>query len=278
MMYKQYPATGLQRLLLLALPCFTMQGAAALDIRTCFAHAQTYYETLYCEIRAENSGATLPDFWDFKKNNEVMQALLLKKPARQLYIDVPKPVARTIKARSATRLAAPTAIDSKQRSPGSTGHDSCFKQGQQLQCGEQRYNALGNIANAKLDQSIWQDSFKLQLQPFRGNHQTDAEVLAYLRQGYSEYLQHMVAIGLAGETFSFTKFAFFFDDHHAKGVDFAKRMQKMFYYLKQDKKNIAVNTAVNFPDRIDSRNCARFADLLACAGQRSNYLFRPARN
>ena len=271
---KPFRTARLLRSVLLVLACLSVQNAAALNTRTCFAHAQTVYETVYCEVHAELGGAKLPDYWDFKKNNEVMQALLLKKPARQLAINLPKPIARTRNARSITTPVAKSTIETRQQPAGSRQHNHCTRAGRELQCGAQHYTALGNTANAELDPGIWQASFKLQLQPFDGNYQNDAEVLAYLQQGYSRYLQHMIAIGLAGETFSFTKFAFFFDDHYAKGVDFAKRFEKMFYYLKQDKKNIAVSTALDFPASIDSRHCSSFGNILACAGQSNNYLFR----
>ena len=63
---------------------FSQHASAA--VSKCFVHAETYYEQIYCEIKEQGKGKALPAFVDFRKNNEVTQALLLKRDAAALHI------------------------------------------------------------------------------------------------------------------------------------------------------------------------------------------------
>tara|TARA_R110001592_G_scaffold52511_8_gene160708 strand:- start:25521 stop:25838 length:318 start_codon:yes stop_codon:yes gene_type:complete len=62
------------------------QASSTTKYSACFNQAETYYEQIYCEIKAKGQGVSLPSFVDFRKNNEQMQALLLKRKAEALNI------------------------------------------------------------------------------------------------------------------------------------------------------------------------------------------------
>src|SRR5690554_5610586 len=57
----------------------------------CFASAASYYEQVYCELQARGEVKSLPPFYQFKRNDVMTQALLLKRPARRAGIDLPMP-------------------------------------------------------------------------------------------------------------------------------------------------------------------------------------------
>ena len=57
----------------------------------CFASASSYYEQVYCELQARGEAKTLPPFYQFKRNDATTQALLLKRPAGRIGIELPMP-------------------------------------------------------------------------------------------------------------------------------------------------------------------------------------------
>lgn len=61
-----------------------MISSAANADQFCFALAETYYEQVYCQLQAKAQTKNLPPFNQFKKNNEQVQASLLKRPAGNL--------------------------------------------------------------------------------------------------------------------------------------------------------------------------------------------------
>ncbi|HEY0891459.1 MAG TPA: hypothetical protein VGE32_00300, partial [Cellvibrio sp.] len=63
--------------------------ASAKADQFCFALAETYYEQVYCQLQAKAQTKGLPPFNQFKKNNETVQASLLKRPAERNGIKLP---------------------------------------------------------------------------------------------------------------------------------------------------------------------------------------------
>jgi hypothetical protein len=57
----------------------------------CFTLAETYYQQLYCEIKASGKAQGLLHFDDFRRNELLMQTLLLKQYASRLGINVVLP-------------------------------------------------------------------------------------------------------------------------------------------------------------------------------------------
>ena len=225
----------------------------------CFSVASSFYEQVYCQILAENSGQRLPDFWEFKKNDENIQALLLKPHARKLGIKLParkKPLPVVVRAPS---MVTDTL-------------SGCELQGKIVSCAGQFYRLVGNRHNRELDAHALSIDARLGL-PVDSGSRNAIDINHYLSQAYAIYLRKMHAIGLGGVTMSFDKFGFIFDDLRSKEVDFAGRFETMFSYLKKDKLSNAVRTAARLPDGFTTERCQRFENMLSCAFQRRNYLF-----
>ena len=60
--------------IVLVIPMLLFCGAVHAD-RFCFTYAENYYEQIYCEVQASGQGKDLPGFYDFRRNDEMMQAL-----------------------------------------------------------------------------------------------------------------------------------------------------------------------------------------------------------
>ena len=73
-------------------------AASAKADQFCFALAATYYEQVYCQLQAKAQTKGLPPFNQFKKNDEVVQASLLKRPAERNGIKLPAPVRKLLEA------------------------------------------------------------------------------------------------------------------------------------------------------------------------------------
>ncbi len=278
----------LSALLLLLIP----QQLLAVSNQQCFSQADSFYEQIYCEIRLEQPNVNLPSLWDFKKNNEQMQALLLKRHARRQGIDMPMPKssksASTLKSRSqkkrlpAIKATVKTTAATKDARAGNQNTQAtsalayfadCKLIASQLECGKGIYKLRGNQSNKTISASVFAADYKLDLPQFTGDYSSASAVQNYLIKAYERYLQKMTAIGLSGVTMSYNKFAYFFDDLHSKGVSFTGRFSTMFDYLKMDKKNNAVSTRISVPDNFSLADCYPFGQTIACDSAGSNYLF-----
>lgn len=265
--------------------------ASVLSSQQCFAQAATLYEQVYCEVRAAQPSVVLPSFVDFKKNNSRMQALLIKRHAERQGIELPKPVSSskpkpqhlnkpkpeikltpkraTIKLSAQQRQTATDTVVARQKHPLS----GCSWVSPKIQCAERKFKLTGNVANRDLRTDVFDDAFKLNLPTYTGSYTNSRAVQQYLVQAYDVYLQKMLAIGLGGVTMSYSKFAYFFEDLHSKGVDFNSRFETMFYYLKMDKQNNAVSGRINVPGNFSLNACYPFASAVACDSGGRNYLF-----
>lgn len=279
-----YITAPLYALLLLFIP----QQLLAVSNQQCFSQADSFYEQIYCEIRLEQPNVNLPSLWDFKKNNEQMQALLLKRHARRQGIDMPMPKSskqgRTFKSRPQSKVlpaikatAATNDVrggnQNTQTASSLAYFSDCKLIASQLECGKRIYKLMGNQSNKSISSSVFAADYKLNLPQFTGDYSNASAVQNYLIQAYERYLQKMTAIGLSGVTMSYNKFAYFFEDLHSKGVSFTARFATMFDYLKMDKKNNAVNTRISPPDNFSLVDCYPFGKTIACDSGASNYLF-----
>ncbi len=234
----------------------------------CFSQAETYYEQVYCEIKREDPGAVLPSFADFRRNPPLTQALLLKRKAAALGINVKMPTGAGSKAATSERVSTKTAAKSSARP------DSCALLGQRIQCGTATFVQKGNLQNHQLPAQALSPSNQLHLSVFSGNLHDRQQVLAYLSKAYIRYLEGMLSIGLAAETMSFTKFFYLFEDVTNKGADFAQRFQIMFEYLKKDKQNIAINASITEIQGIGIAQCERLTEqMFVCDNTRRNGVF-----
>lgn len=231
----------------------------------CFNRADTYYEQIYCEIKAKGEGASLPSFIDFKKNNVQMQALLLKRKAEALRIPFKMPVTKQATSARTQKVHTQTATHSSA---------NCQYLERTIQCQDGVFSIVGNKGNSKLNRRVLEDNNKLALERFSGDRRDQALVLDYLTKSYTRYIEKMLEIGLGGSTMSFTKFYYLFQDLSVQGVDFQQRFETMYGYLKLDKRSLGVSEKVDAIQGLSIAQCSRLkADLFTCDNKRNNRVY-----
>lgn len=236
----------------------------------CFSYAENYYEQLYCEISAKGQGKNLPSFYDFRRNNEQMQALLLKPFARRININVLMPKASTTKTSRANARAVPKIFSPQD--PLS----QCQLNGAQILCSSKSYRFVGNQPNSKLQANALDDSNKMSIPTYKKPIGDVSALNHYLVTSYEHYLIKMQDIGLGGSILSYGKFEFLFNDLRLKGVNFSDRFEKMFYYLKRDKQQLSVPIKPAPPSSLTLKDCYRLESLMVCSLGAKNYLFVPS--
>ena len=269
------------------------QGSKATEKSFCFAMAESYYEQLYCEIRAKGEGSNLPAFYQFKNNNEQTQALLLKRPAAKIGIVVKAPTlnssakkanlslqskkSSTTSSSQANIAQPPT---SEQRAPITTPEPTltrtqgCMLKEQHILCGSQHYRLLTNLHNKRLSNTALASTNKMALPRFTGNMQNEEQVREYLYQAYEQYLNQMRSIGLAGVTTRFGKFSYLFYDYHDKGLDFPDRFETLFHYLKKDKAALGVSEQPADSQGMTLAQCAWLStQYYVCEHGRNNLVY-----
>ncbi len=242
-------------------------SGSVLADRFCWLLAETYYEQIYCELQASGQGADLPSLLDFRRNNDRIQALLLRRPAARAGIKVAVP--------ADLRSPVPDIVVAEKPRKAGNGLDGCKLDHLSLVCEGGRYSIVSNQANSRLTEGVLGASNKIKMAVFRGSMDDQPAKAAYLARAYRQYLEKMMEIGLGGSTFSYAKFAYLLDDVMVRGVDFAHRFETMFGFLKEDKQRIAVNEVQPDSLALQINQCDRFGrQLVACNNGRKNYLFR----
>ena len=256
-------ATRISLLMLLLISSFPVLAESL-----CFAKAKTYYEQLYCELKSRGYGSKLPGFYDFQRNDEMTQALLLKGPARSLGVALAMPeVDRRVEPLVA--VSAPTATAS--RSMG-----DCYIKGALIVCGNRVFHYRANQLNSALGSRALDESNSMAIVEFPGSYTDDLAVTRYLMASYEHYLDKMLVIGLAEATMAYGTFAYLFNDLHDKGVSFSGRFEKMYFYLKQDKRQLAVNRHTLPPGNMTLDDCYPLQKFWVCGRNKKNHLYRIA--
>lgn len=217
----------------------------------CFASAGSYYEQMYCELQAKGETKTLPPFYQFKRNDQMTQALLLKRPAARIGILLPMPKSnrKPIQAPQANKTELPASqvtpstdniLPSDQMPPTyraavpliGTVNEGCQFKGEQINCGEQRFKLTGNLRNQRLASDALTANNKMALPVYNGNISDKSAVDAYLAKAYRRYIKQMHTIGLGGVTMTYSKFYFLFFDLQDKGLNFNQRFETMYDFKK----------------------------------------------
>lgn len=248
----------------------------------CAALAETYYEQVYCQLQAKAQTKQLPAFHQFRKNTEVVQYSLLKRIAERNAIKLAAPARKkpVISSKEPSKVAlsvAPTTslveVDEPSvlltRTQGSRIHNACELHGRSLQCGTGVFNLIGNRANHRLAGHVLSADNKMGLPGYQGGNLDQ-----YLAQAYEAYLAKMCEIGLGGVSMTYRKFAYLYQDLHTKGLDFTKRFETMFGFLKKDKSTMGVSESVAVPSDIDLRYCSPVGmRFYVCDVNGRNYIF-----
>ena len=253
-----------QRTLRRLLACCTVICLSQVQASECFNFADTYYQQVYCEIKASGKGNGLPSFLDFRRNTEQMQALLLKPHARKAGVKFELPATTKPVVSVKKTLPAPTLP---------AGGSDCTVAGLELHCAAASYRLVTNLPNNRLEAGALSAENAMNLPGFSGNRLQAAEVETYLTTAYQHYLQKMMAIGLGGSTMSYGKFAYLFEDLGRKGVSFADRFEVMYRYLKADKRNLSVPVRASLPAGFDTGNCYAIAQWMVCQAGMHNFVF-----
>ena len=263
---------------------FVLAGSAKAD-QFCFALAVTYYEQVYCQLQAKAQTKGLPPFNQFKKNNEVVQASLLKRPAERNGIKLPAPTRKRQEPIAPVSLSPVineqrvSAPETDKREPlaglirtdvvGLEHSAECKLTGNQIRCANQLFQLVGNKANHRLASDALSPNNKMNLPGYQGG------VLSqYLARAYAQYIEKMCDIGLCGVTMTYGKFAYLYQDLQSKGLDFSQRFEIMYGFLKKDKASMGVSESSSVPQGISLQNCAMLMVLrYVCDYQGRNYIF-----
>jgi len=271
--------------------CCSQHASAA--IPKCFVYAETYYEQIYCEIKARGKGKALPAFVDFKKNNEVTQALLLKRDAVALHISIKMPKRHTSKKDPASptsklrqniapgnqhkfnsKTNAKIKSETRQSRSSSSNSTPCSFTGNLITCNALKFYQIGNKTNSSLKQGALERQNKIGLTPFIGKQAQQSKIDRYLYQSYVRYIEKMLEIGLGGVTMSFTKFAYLFNDLLEKKVDFASRFETMYSFLKKDKQQLAVSENITPAKHLTINDCFKLTNrIYICDNRARNYVY-----
>ena len=251
----------------------------------CFASASSYYEQVYCEVQARGEAKTLPPFYQFKRNDATTQALLLKRPAARIGIDLPmpKPVAKKMTAKAAPqqerKLPAsvaqkPQPTASQSSAPKTLTSSACQLNGEAMCCGDQQFTLIGNRRNQRLAQGVLEAENKMALPVYHGSTSDQAAIDAYLARAYRQYIEKMHEIGLGGVTMTYGKFYFLFFDLQEKGLDFSQRFETMYGFLKKDKATMGVSETLTPDSQLEATDCDPLAEhMWVCSRAGRNYLY-----
>jgi hypothetical protein len=257
--------------------------ASAKADQFCFALAETYYEQVYCQLQAKAQTKGLPPFNQFKKNNEAVQASLLKRPAERNGIKLPvrqvQPPITTVappKIINRPQVNLPETVvnepDSRPlRKPVSEPKNilGCDLLAGQIHCGGQVFKLIGNKANHRLANNALSIDNKMDLPRYQGG-----ALSQYLGHAYARYVAKMCDIGLCGVTMTYGKFAYLYQDLHSKGLDFPQRFEIMYGFLKKDKANMGVSESSRVPQGLSVQDCGALTDTrYVCDYQGRNYIF-----
>lgn len=267
----------------------------------CFLSASTYYEQIYCELQAKGETRGLPPFHQFKRNDETIQAVLLKRPAARARITLALPKKPNLASTAQSDKAAVTSRDTalqptlpKQlhlETPASTHNNvsaspnqntglaeynlaACELNKTVIDCGVKQFYLIANQANHRLAKDALTDTNTMSLPSYAGTLEDTSSVNRYLAQAYRQYVEKMHAIGLAGATMTYGKFVFLFYDLQEKQLDFSQRFEIMYGFLKQDKRTMAVSERVVVNAELQLSDCDYLSDdFLVCAHAGRNFLY-----
>lgn len=259
----------------------------------CFLSATTDYEQVYCELQARGEAEGLPPFHQFKRNDESIQAVILKRPAERARIPLAPPKKLSSSA-SNNHIEKVRDEQFKINDSHIKQHqDSRYQEGQGyrqsdlnidltdctlnellIDCKEKHFSLIGNRLNHRLSVTALSDDNLMSLPRYTGAMNESAAVNHYLAETYRQYLEKMHEIGLAGVTMTYNKFAFLFYDLHEKGLDFSRRFETMYEFLKKDKASMGVSEKVTADMALKLEDCTVLsAQLLLCSRSGRNYLY-----
>ncbi|RRJ85067.1 hypothetical protein [Aestuariirhabdus litorea] len=252
----------------------------------CTPMAATDYERIYCQIRSQGRGASLPDFAQFQSNPPATQRLLLRRPAQKLGIRLPDD-SRGTGNKAGNAIPEPLEAEPQRQHESVVGRPAlvtatvapsrlaqeCLQRLQGIDCAGAWYRLQPNLPNRALKRGVLEEGNRLGLPRFSGDKE-DSEALGhYLSEAYRHYIHKMLEIGLGGVTMTYSRFYYSYLDLHQAGHDFVDRFETMYDYLKRDKRQLAVGgseapafESLEYCMALDRR-------LIVCDNQRTNWVY-----
>ncbi len=251
--------------------------ALAQEAPTCHELAKTPMEQVYCDIKQKSPTTRLPSINEFRRNPEKTQWLLLKRPAKKLGLTLPdvKRNKKHQKKQKQPKAAEAKKASVRQQPSGGGLSDYCKLAQKTITCETLVFVLQNNISNSKLAAGALLLGTKVKFPIFTGNKHKNNDVIPYLKESYLIYIQHMLKIGLAASTMSFTKFYHTFMEVESKKVRFSERMAKMFMYLKKDKASIGVKSRFNNLLPTSLENCSALSKkIIICDNVKQTWVFQ----
>ncbi|SMF05344.1 hypothetical protein SAMN02745866_00419 [Alteromonadaceae bacterium Bs31] len=250
---------------------------------TCTSQAKTELENIFCQLKSDQYGSNLPSLYEFRKNPENMQRLLLKKPARKAGIELPatkKPAVKPAQAKPPSTSATANPKERKNRNTPEakatrTQLKNCMLAKEEIICGAQRYVLQVNIPNNQLPKTALSAQNQLQLPPRNAPDFREENDLYYLSQCYLLYIDKMLELGLGDSSSSFTRFAAIYEDILRQGGDFPERFKKMYKLLKQEKASNPVKRRYSEIEPENLSQCMPLGrDYLVCDNVEKNWIYK----
>ena len=255
-----------------------------LGVIACDGH--TELEKSYCKLRGK--GVVLPSMDDFRRNNPRVQYLLLKRPAQQAGINLPKPAWEASAARKPNPVAdRPVSVQPASPKTSRRQHSTvsqvksesasrrnagliseCRLAARTIFCAEKAYELVDNLRNRELAADALLSANQLRLMSLR--------VLTgpAMTLNYQAYLEKMLLIGLGAATMSYSQFYYTWQAAEERGESAAQRFSVMYDFLKRDKISIAIER--QFDERLPTslNQCMRVSvALLVCDEGRRNWVY-----
>lgn len=248
----------------------------------CFASAVTYYQQIYCELEVKGQTKNLPSFEQFKKNNEVVQASLLRIPAERNNIKLPLPKkpdakqkdieikTRPVESAPVVSVQENTAVARAPKTKLASLTAVCQMDSSGIHCGTDHYRLIGNKTNNHLAPGVLEDTNKMLLPAYQAGDSVDN----YVTAAYRQYIEKMCEIGLGGVTMTYAKFAYFYQDLQSKGVNFIHRFEVMYSFLKKDKITMWISEKMSGNSQLTINDCDYISrQYYVCAKAGDNYIF-----
>lgn len=265
-----------------AMRCLILWLALSAGAWSC--QSQTELEAVYCQLKGK--GVVLPSLRDFRRNDPGTQKLLLQRPAAREGISLkaikvgsssqkatPNNVGRaTPKASVAVTSEAGSFVVDSPSSGSSLDQSACQLQGDVIRCQDKRFHFVLNRPNRQLVANSLSADNRLQLPEYNAGLQSVEE---YLSVSYRHYIEKMLSIGLGASTMSYSKFYYIWEDTQHQEQSFARRLGKMFEFLKRDKKSLGVKARYdNLMPKALSWCQSLSEELWVCDNKHRNWVYQ----
>ncbi len=261
-----------------------ISNAYSIEVKVCELEAKAPLELSYCEILKAGHGGSLPNFYEFRRNPESTQRLLLRGSASKAGITLPGTSGKQARTTIITTPPPKAEQNPKQAPPPAAYRDAlprenvkqntsihqCQIQENRILCNTQQYFLAINVPVKRIKASVLSAQNRLLFRP-----QTAQETaIEYLSDMYPLYIEKMLLLGLGDSTLSFTKFHAIYEGAKDNNA-FRERFTEMYELLKKERQSMAVKSRYlnNYPTNIGS--CMPIsAQLIACDNVAQNWIYR----